>query len=96
MSPRFQSSCLTVVWGGLLCLDQELRERASPGYSLGSPFGEPHFPSAGFPLRRVLSEDPGRDRVPQLRAQRARPFVLGYTGRSSSARAAVLLSVATT
>lgn len=60
---------------------RELRERASPG-SLGSQFryGEPHF-ATEFPLRRVHSEDPGhRERVPQLGAQRARPFVLGYTG----------------
>ncbi|XP_034236094.1 protein FAM166B-like [Thrips palmi] len=63
---------------------RELRERASPG-SLGSQFryGEPHYPTE-FPLRRVHSEDPGHrahgDRVAPLGAQRARPFVLGYTG----------------
>ncbi|KAJ1524611.1 hypothetical protein ONE63_011095 [Megalurothrips usitatus] len=63
---------------------KELRERAGPG-GPGAPYryGEPHFLNE-FPLRRVQSEEPsaaglGR-RAPQLGPQRARPFVLGYTG----------------
>ncbi|KAK3912131.1 Protein FAM166B [Frankliniella fusca] len=58
---------------------KELRERASPG-SRGAHhrYGEPHYLNE-FPLRRVHSEEPqppwqGREQ------QRARPFVLGYTG----------------
>ncbi|XP_052132734.1 protein FAM166B-like isoform X2 [Frankliniella occidentalis] len=59
----------------------KLRECASPGSRALHRYGEPHFPNE-FPLRRVHSEEPGglRSRAPQLASQRARPFVLGYTG----------------
>ncbi len=59
---------------------QELRERASPG-SRGAhhPYGDPHYLNE-FPLRRVQHGDEHSSRAPQLASQRARPFVLGYTG----------------